>query len=181
MLLKNVLVLALISLPGIVFGDDQNSPLQLVIAAPDGLIDGGKLQLTATVINTSDHDVVAAEIRGDPTIAYRFTVRDTQHMGVVVQGKSQIVDEAHPLLSRFSVSSITLKPGGRIQETIELDELYDLTKSKSYAIRAERYVPKELGQSHLISNEVLVGYSSRSVPKELGEPNTQTKYDVYIK
>ena len=180
MLLKSVLVLALISLPGMVFADGQNSsPLQLVISAPDRPVEGGTLQITATLTNISDHNVVATQIRGNPTIAYRFTVRDVQHIGIV-QRKPDVLDESHPL-ARFTASSITLKPGEQIQEIIELDKLLDLPQSSSYAIRAERYIPAELGPSYLISNEIKVDIrTGHSILKELEEPQPQTKYDVYV-
>jgi hypothetical protein len=143
-------------------GDGGRNPLQLSIASPEGTIQDGKLLITATLTNVSDQDISAVQLNGDPSIAYEFIVYDPEHGNRDRRAASQehrqreTVDENTNQITQGSATTVSLKPGQTFNETIDLGLYCDLTRSGTYLIRAVRYIPKEIGFSVTVSNELKV-------------------------
>jgi hypothetical protein len=157
--MKHALSFALMCMMGIVvaFAVSTANPTQLVISAPEGTQNGRTLQLTATLKNLSDHNVKILHLRGDSIAVYRLTVRNVEHNRIEHPRENEReIDGDGDTISMFSLSSITLKAGEDLQETIDLGRMYDLAPG-TYTVQVERYVPEEKTISpYMISNQIKV-------------------------
>ena len=156
MFTKGILFFALILSPVPVSFAGSNDPLELVLTAPaETLTDGKPLQLTATLKNISHQDIVVTQIRGDVRAAYRFTVREVEHLRIVQ--KREDVDGKYPSTSeRFDTITLKLRPGEQIQEVIKIGDFYDLRERATYVIQAERYTPDQQKMPYIVSNSIAI-------------------------
>ncbi len=152
-----LLTFMLITVAGAFADDNSHCSVQLAISAPQGPItDTSTLQLTATLTNKSDQAVVIAQGRDDPSVVYKFTVhREDDHHGEPETSDSNDPDQ----LSLFTTS---LQPNSQLQETINIGQLYDLSKPGKYVIRAERFIGGEHLPLDVESNEVKIEVGSQN-------------------
>ena len=150
--LRWLLAFMLIAVAGAFADDNSHCSVQLAISAPQGPItDTSTLQLTATLTNKSDQAVVITQGRDDPSVVYRFTIRreEEDHHGEL---EASDIDDA----GQFSVFTTNLQSNSQLKETINIGQLYDLSKPGKYVIRAERFIGGEHLPLDVESNEVKI-------------------------
>jgi len=149
--LRWLLAFMLIAVAGVLADDSSHCSVQLAISAPQGPItDTSTLQLTATLTNQSDQAIVITQGRDDTSVVYRFTVRrEEDHHGELEGNDTSDIGQ-------FSLSTTSLEPNSQLQETINIGQLYDLSKPGKYIIRAERFIGGEHLPLDVESNKVKI-------------------------
>ena len=75
-----------------------------------------------------------AQGRDDPSVVYRFTVRREEDH----HGELETSDNSDA--GQFSLFTTSLQPNSQLQESINIGQLYDLSKPGKYVIRVERFI-----------------------------------------
>jgi len=151
-------------------GESAPNPIQLVISAPKGPLDGSTVELTATLTNSSDHDVTIDQITGDTSVGYQTIVRYIGYSHFVQERDLKNQPSSNNGIPLFSMSAITLRPGDHLQETVQLGGTCDLTEPGTYVVQVLRVVPEATGSgvSRLISNKITIQIDPHSESKGAG-------------
>ena len=115
---------------------------------------GARVFVIVTMTNNSDRTLHLSI--SDPVYDYRMTVQDDA-TGLPVSEteryrKMKESQQSHLQTTGFIV--VTLKPHASCADTIELSQLYDLSRPGEYSIQVERDKPMELGKGGVQSNVI---------------------------
>ncbi len=115
---------------------------------------GARVFVIVTMTNNSDRTLHLSIV--DPAYDYRMTVQDDA-TGLPVSETERYRKMKQSQKNRFQTTGlvvVTLKPHASCADTIEVSQLYDLSRPGKYSIQVERDKPMELGKGGVQSNVI---------------------------
>jgi len=148
------------------FGADVTKPpFSLMISADGSTVNpGSEIWLTITMENKSDHDMsVYRENTPDQGgFVYKVDVHEDKgttvpetKFGRRIQGHDTPEERARePYVTLTSGGEQTLAPGKKMTDRININRLYDLSRSGKYTIQVRRFDPEN--KAFVLSNKIIV-------------------------